>query len=218
MPDDEKLERPLSVTFNDALTYAATLHRTQARKGTQIPYVSHLLAVAGLVMEHGGDENHVIAALLHDAVEDQGGDHVGDEIRRRFGDQIFDIVMGCTDARVTPKPPWEARKRAYIDRVTTEPASIKLVSAADKLHNARAILADYRALGEKLWSRFNGGKDGTLWYYRELVKAFRQGEQTDGLRRLVDELERVVVEVYRLSGVEMADSASSHASSPSLRE
>jgi (p)ppGpp synthase/HD superfamily hydrolase len=212
MPEDEKLEGPLSFYFNEALNYAATLHRTQARKGTQIPYVSHLLAVAGLVMEHGGDEDQVIAALLHDAVEDQGGDHVGHEIRRRFGDQVFDIVMGCTDARVTPKPPWDARKKAYIERVTTEPASIKLVSAADKLHNARAILADYRTLGEKLWSRFNGGKDGTLWYYRELMTAFRQGEQTDGLRRLVDEFERVVVELYRLAGVEIADSAIRHAS------
>ena len=196
---DEQLRMPLSDRFNDALVYAATLHRAQARKGTQIPYVSHLLAVASLVLEHGGTEDEAIAALLHDAIEDQGGIPTGDEIRSRFGQGVHAIVMGCTDAEVKPKPPWRERKEGYIAHVKTAAASVKLVSAADKLHNARAILADERALGEDLWGRFNGGKQGTLWYYRALVTAFRSGDSDDLATRLVDELDRVVTELERRS-------------------
>ena len=199
MPADEKLANPLSDRFNEALVYAATLHREQARKGTQIAYLSHLLAVASLVIENGGTEDQAIAALLHDAIEDQGGAATGEEIRKRFGDGVFRIVKGCTDAEVIPKPPWRARKEAYIAHVSEAPTVVKVVSAADKLHNARAILADYRDLGEKLWGRFNGGREGTLWYYRDLLTAFRQGEQTDGLRRLVDELDRVVSELDKVA-------------------
>jgi (p)ppGpp synthase/HD superfamily hydrolase len=203
MPACETLDRPLSPRFNEALGYAATLHREQARKQTQIPYISHLLAVASIVLENGGTEDQAIAALLHDAIEDQGADK-GEEIRAKFGEAVYAIVQGCTDAEVSKgdaKPPWRQRKETYIVHVRKAPPSVRLVSAADKLHNARAILADYRDLGESLWGRFNGKKDGTLWYYRELAKAFRHGEQTDGLRRIVDELERVVLELETLSQV-----------------
>jgi hypothetical protein len=198
----EKLDEPLSNRFNQALLYASTLHRKQARKGTQTPYVSHLLAVASLVLESGGTEHEAIAALLHDAIEDQGADK-GEEIHQKFGKTVHDIVKGCTDAEVPKgekKPAWRPRKEAYIAHVREAPPSVRLVSAADKLHNARAILADYREHGEWLWERFNGGKDGTLWYYRELVGAFREGEQTLGLQRIADELGRVVRELETLSG------------------
>jgi (p)ppGpp synthase/HD superfamily hydrolase len=182
MPANEKLEHPLSPRFAEALGYAAGLHREQPRKGTQIPYVSHLLAVAGLVLEHGGGETEATAALLHDVLEDQGIEHAED-IRTKFGKDVLAIVMACTDARVSKggdKGEWWPRKKAYIEGIKTEPATFKLVSAADKLHNARAILSDYRDIGEDLWPRFNGKKDGTLRYYRELVAAFmRASRQQD---------------------------------------
>ncbi|MBI5830235.1 MAG: bifunctional (p)ppGpp synthetase/guanosine-3',5'-bis(diphosphate) 3'-pyrophosphohydrolase, partial [Chloroflexi bacterium] len=141
--------------------------------------------------------DEAIAALLHDAVEDQGGPVVRDEIRRRFGDNVAAIVDGCTDTDATPKPPWRARKEAYIAHIRTASPSVQLVSAADKLHNARAILLDYRQMGDSLWERFHGGREGTLWYYRAIVTAFR--EAGAGPARLVDELERVVADLERLT-------------------
>ncbi len=189
----------LSQRFEDALVYAARLHAKQIRKGTTIPYVSHLLSVASIVLEHGGNEVEAIAALLHDAIEDQGGAETREEIRRRFGDAVVSIVDGCTDAEVIPKPPWKERKEQYIARLSHASPSILLVSAADKLHNARAILGDYRALGENLWDRFNGGKEGTLWYYKSLVDAFKQAAAVTALAPLIGELERVVGEIEKLS-------------------
>jgi len=189
----------LSQRFEDALVYAARLHAKQIRKGTTIPYVSHLLSVASIVLEHGGNEVEAIAALLHDAIEDQGGAETREEIRRRFGDAVVSIVDGCTDAEVIPKPPWKERKEQYIARLSHASPSILLVSAADKLHNARAILGDYRALGENLWDRFNGGKEGTLWYYKSLVDAFKQAAAGTALGPLIEELERVVGEIEKLS-------------------
>ena len=189
----------LSQRFEDALVYAARLHAKQIRKGTTIPYASHLLSVASIVLEHGGNEVEAIAALLHDAIEDQGGTETREEIRRRFGDAVVSIVDGCTDAEVIPKPPWKERKEQYIARLSHASPSILLVSAADKLHNARAILGDYRALGENLWDRFNGGKEGTLWYYKSLVDAFKQAAAGTALAPLIGELERVVGEIEKLS-------------------
>jgi len=189
----------LSQRFEDALVYAARLHAKQIRKGTTIPYASHLLSVASIVLEHGGNEIEAIAALLHDAIEDQGGTETREEIRRRFGDAVVSIVDGCTDAEVIPKPPWKERKEQYIARLSHASPSILLVSAADKLHNARAILGDYRALGENLWDRFNGGKEGTLWYYKSLVDAFKQAAAGTALAPLIGELERVVGEIEKLS-------------------
>lgn len=185
----------LSQRFTEALTYATELHSTQKRKGNQTSYIAHLLAVASLVLEQGGTEDEAIAALLHDAIEDQGGAATREIIRRRFGETVTAIVDGCTDADTTPKPPWRERKEAYIAHIPTATASVRLVSSADKLHNARCILLDYRQIGEALWSRFTGGKEGTLWYYRSLVMAFRQGQCTP----LVDELDRVVTELETLA-------------------
>ena len=147
-------------------------------------------------MEHGGDEDEAVAALLHDAIEDQGGAETRDEIRRRFGGRVTAIVEACTDAWTVPKPPWESRKRDYIERLATGPASGRLVCAADKLHNARSVLADYRNVGEALWQRFEGRREGTLWYYRSVVDALARSGRTP----LVDELERVVNEIERLAG------------------
>jgi GTP pyrophosphokinase len=184
------------VRFTDALAWAVTLHARQRRKGTDIPYASHLLAVCALVLEDGGDEDQAIAALLHDAVEDQGGRPMLDEIRGRFGPQVADIVLACTDAETVPKPPWRERKERYLVHLGTASPAARRVSCADKLHNARCVLADYRVHGERLWGRFNGGRDGTLWYYRSLVEAFRRA----GTAPMVDELDRVVTELERLAG------------------
>lgn len=187
----------LSERFTDALTFATQLHTNQTRKGGGVPYISHLLGVASIALEYGANEDEAIAALLHDAIEDQGGAATREEIRHRFGDVVTEIVDGCTDSDQTPKPPWLQRKEAYIAHVPTASASVRLVSAADKLHNVWSILKDYRLLGDAVWERFQGGKDGTLWYYRSLVKAFHTAESTP----LVEEFERVVDELERLVGI-----------------
>ena len=178
----------LTKRFEQALLYAKQLHDTQQRKGTGVPYIAHLLGVAALTLEYGGNEDEAIAALLHDAVEDQGGLPTLDEIRRRFGDRVAHIVEGCTDSDETPKPPWKERKVAYIEHVRTALPSVVLVSAADKLHNARALVRDHEAVGDAVWSRFNGGPHEILWYYRSLVESFKAA----GSMPVVDELERVV--------------------------
>jgi (p)ppGpp synthase/HD superfamily hydrolase len=186
----------LSTCFEEALVFATQLHAGQTRKGTTIPYISHLLAVTAIVIEHGGNEDEAIAALLHDSIEDQGGASTREEIRRRFGDRVVEIVDGCTDTDVMPKPPWRVRKEAYIAHISVASAPVRLVSAADKLHNARAVLEDYRIVGEALWKRFNGGKEGTLWYYRAAVDALRKA----GTSPLIEELDRVVSEIECLAG------------------
>ena len=187
---------PMTNRFEQALVFAAQLHREQRRKGTGVPYVSHLLAVAALVIEHGGDEDEAIAALLHDAIEDQGGAKAREEIRRRFGDRVTGIVDGCTDSEIIPKPPWGERKRIYIEHLGNASASVRLVSAADKLHNARCILSDYRNVGEDIWQRFEGRREGTLWYYRSVLDVLLQAGRTP----LVADLERVVRTLERLAG------------------
>ena len=172
---------------------AAQLHADQVRKGTAIPYLSHLLIVAGIVLEHGASEDEAIAGLLHDAVEDQGGPRTYERIREQFGQNVADIVAGCSDTDQTPKPPWKERKLNYLKHLRSAAPSVRLVSAADKLHNATAILADYQTEGESLWSRFNGGKEGTLWYYRALTDVFA----TVGPARLAHQLDQVVSELER---------------------
>jgi len=191
----ETSEQLFSQRFEDALMYAVRLHAKQIRKGSGIPYVAHLLGVASIALEYGANEEEAIAALLHDAIEDQGGDATRKEIHRQFGVIVVDIVNGCTDADVKPKPPWRERKETYIAHICKATPSIRLVSAADKLHNARAILKDYRTLGDSVWERFKGGKEGTLWYYRSLVNEFRAAESS----ALVHELDRVVTELERLA-------------------
>lgn len=185
----------LTGRFIRALGYAARLHAHQTRKGKDHPYIGHLLGVASLVIEHGGDEDQAIAALLHDAVEDQGGLPRLAEIHRKFGARVARIVDGCTDAYSDPKPEWLLRKQAYIERIRREPAEIQLVSAADKLHNAREVLADLRREGDSVWERFKGKKEGTLWYYRQMVNALNESGRTP----LVDELDRVVSKLERLA-------------------
>ena len=185
----------LSSRFREALLYACELHADQVRKGSAVPYAAHLLAVASIALEYGANEDEAIAALLHDAIEDQGGASTREEIRRRFGDTVTAIVDGCTDSDRTPKPPWRERKEAYIDHIPKASASVRLVSAADKLHNARSILQDYRQIGEAVWERFAGKKAGTLWYYRALVGAFQKAEITP----LVEELDRVVSRLEQLA-------------------
>lgn len=187
---------PYGKKFEEALPYTARLHRDQTRKGTDTPYVTHLLAVAAIVGENGGTEDETVAALLHNAPEDRGGRERLEDIRERFGDVVERIVDGCTDTYENPKPAWRPRKEAYVARVAQAPPSVQLVSAADKLHNARSILADLRALGDELWDRFTGGKDGTLWYYRALVEAYAR----NGANPVVEELDRVVREIEALAG------------------
>ncbi len=186
----------LSQRFTEALVWATELHHTQVRKGAGIPYIAHLLGVTSEALEYGATEDEAIAALLHDAIEDCGGPAIAVEIRRRFGDSVAKIVEGCTDADTTPKPPWRERKAAYIAHLRTASPSVRLVSAADKLYNARSIIKDYRLVGEEIWQRFTGGREGSLWYYRALVDTLTAIDD----RAIVQELERVVQELETLTG------------------
>ena len=185
----------LSERYADALQLAWRLHDGQVRKGTTIPYVSHLIAVSSIALEHGANEDDAIAALLHDAVEDAGGLPTLETIRQRFGPTVADIVDGCTDAYVEPKPPWRQRKEDYLAHLAHASASIRLVSNADKLHNARSILSDLRVHGPALWGRFTAPKEGTLWYYRSLVEAFAAHGRTP----LVDEFDLTVTTIEALA-------------------
>jgi (p)ppGpp synthase/HD superfamily hydrolase len=190
----------LGERFDRALALSSELHRRHWRKGTTIPYIAHLLGVASLVFEHGGGEDEAAAALLHDAVEDQGGASTLARIRAELGDLVADTVHAVSDTDVTPKPRWRERKERYLAHLPGASAPARLVSAADKLHNARAIVSDLRVLGEAVWGRFAGGRDGTLWYYRSLVDALRAGRSPGGPPvTLLDELARTVAEMERLA-------------------
>ncbi len=186
----------LSARFDQALHYAALIHAGQIRKGTGAPYIAHLLGVASIALEYGADEDQAIAALLHDAAEDAGGRTRLDDIAARFGTDVASIVAGCTDTMQTPKPPWRERKEKYLADLHKASPRVQLVSAADKLHNARSLLQLYRLHGEQAWSAFAGGRAGTLWYYRALVETFRRG----GTNELVEELDRVVSQLELLAG------------------
>lgn len=159
----------LTHRFDDALQLASALHRAQTRKVSGIPYLSHLLAVAALVLEHHGDEDQAIAALLHDAVEDQGGMATAEQIRARFGDRVAGIVLACSDSTGDDKAPWRARKEAYVASLAGKGEDALLVTSCDKLHNAGAILTDLQNDGPSVFDRFTGKRDGTLWYYRALA-------------------------------------------------
>jgi len=185
----------LTQRFNFALLYAAQLHADQVRKGNNVPYLTHLLSVASIVLEYGGSEDQAIAALLHDAVEDQGGEPRLEEIRQVFGETIARIVADCTDAFVTPKPPWRERKETYIANLSHVSPASHLVSCADKLHNARTVTQDYRQVGEEIWKRFKGGREGSLWYYRAITDAFKAMDR----HPIVDELDRVVTELENIT-------------------
>lgn len=179
--------------FSQALTFAADKHRSQVRKGGDIPYLGHLLSVAGLVIEAGGDETEAIAALLHDAAEDAGGEATLAEIRESFGAGPAGIVAECSDTFETPKPPWKQRKQAYIAHVADASDSAVLVSLADKLDNARGMLRDHRVHGDQLWQRFTVTDPSEhLWYYTSLLAVFRRRRpgcwMVEELGRVVDEL------------------------------
>jgi (p)ppGpp synthase/HD superfamily hydrolase len=186
----------LSRKFEQALTYATRVHGGQLRKKTRIPYIAHILGVTAIAMEYGATETEAIGALLHDAVEDCGGAKRMRDIERKFGKAVAKIVDGCTDTDQTPKPPWLNRKKGYIAHLRHAPLSTQIVSAADKLHNLRAIVMDYRTEGDKLWSRFNGGKEGTLWYYATLLEAFSGGRR---LAPLLAELDRTLTTLEALA-------------------
>lgn len=197
--DRSRLERVasaasnLGTNFESALSFTIELHGDQVRKGgEEVPYLGHLLGVCSLVIEAGGDAEQAIAALLHDAAEDQGGRDTLELIRRRFGDRVADIVDACTDTFEDPKPPWRQRKTAYLDEVGSKPADALLVICADKLYNARSIVRDYRRMGNEVFERFTPAAEDMLWYYRSLADALRRS----GLESwLVDELERTVGEM-----------------------
>jgi (p)ppGpp synthase/HD superfamily hydrolase len=184
-----------STAFEAALVYATTIHAGQVRRKTGMPYVAHLLGVTSIVLEHGGNEEEAIAALLHDAVEDAGGERRLQDIRERFGETVAASVMGCKDSDVFPRPPWRERKEAYLKHLPDAVASVRLVSAADKLHNARALRRILGSVGPAVWERYSGGKEGTLWYFRALVDAFASA----GPAPVADELGHVVAEIEELA-------------------
>ena len=188
----------LGPRFLRAFQFAAEKHAGQTRKSSTIPYIAHLMGVASLVLEAGGDEDLAIAALLHDVVEDCGGAPMSKEVRRRFGKRVAQVVDGCTDSNIDPKPPWRERKENYLRHLKRADAGTRLVSAADKLNNIRSILADYREIGESVWARFNGGREGTLWYYRALRDEFRRGKAN----RIIRDYELAVNKLEALTQAE----------------
>ncbi len=190
VPSQTRPNPVLGTRFADAVRLAVELHAEQARKGGSIPYLGHLLGVCGLVIDAGGSEDEAIAAVLHDAVEDQGGPPTLERIRAQFGPNVAMIVEACSDTDVTPKPPYRVRKEAYIERLKRVPQAVLRVSAADKLNNLRAIVRDYRELGEGLWARFNPDAD-QVWYYGALLAVFEErlpGPVTMELREAYDTL------------------------------
>jgi (p)ppGpp synthase/HD superfamily hydrolase len=193
----------LGPRFLRAFSFAAEKHAGQTRKASTIPYIAHLMGVASLVLEFGGDEDLAIAALLHDVVEDCGGAPMLKEVGRRFGMRVAKIVDGCTDSDTYPKPPWRARKESYIRHLKSADAETRMVSAADKLNNVRSILSDYREVGESVWARFMGGREGTLWYYRALLEEFLRRKPS----RLIRELALAIAELEATAGLNGARSS-----------
>ncbi len=191
----------LTPRFASALVYAAELHQQQERKVSGVPYIAHLLRVSGIVLEYGGNEKEAIAAMLHDAVEDQGGSPVLEAIREKFGETVAAIVAGCSDSFARPKPPWRQRKQDHVDHVRAAAPSVRLVVAADKLDNTRSLLREYRVRGESLWGFFHGGRQGTLWYYGAMLAALKE----PGSSPLVEEFERTLEELRRMAGQDNGD-------------
>lgn len=184
----------LGERFEEALQFAARLHQSQTRKTNDFPYISHLMAVSALVIQDGGSEDEAIAALLHDAAEDQGGEETLTMINALFGEVVAEIVAACSDTLEEPKPPWRERKEKYIEHIRHASPSVHRVALADKLHNARSILRDLREMGSALWGNFNGGKAGTLWYYRtlyEILAESNQGYLIEELGRVIDQIEEL---------------------------
>jgi (p)ppGpp synthase/HD superfamily hydrolase len=181
----------LGSRFERAFLFAKEKHAGQTRKASSVPYLAHLMGVASLALEYGGDEDVAIAALLHDVVEDCGGRAMLKEVKRRFGSRVAKMVEGCTDSDTVPKRPWRERKGTYLQHLKSADEETRLVSAADKLNNLRSILSDYREVGEVIWERFKGGREGTLWYYRALLEEFQRGKPN----RLIRDFELLVLEL-----------------------
>jgi (p)ppGpp synthase/HD superfamily hydrolase len=183
--------------FEAAMAYAHQVHQGQRRKGSGIPYIAHVLGVAALALEYGANEDEAIGALLHDAAEDGGGEATLAEIRARFGDAVGDIVLGCSDSLVEDpedKLPWAERKENYLAHLEKANGSVCLVSAADKLHNVRSIIRDYKEHGDEVWQRFQGRRDGTLWYYETVAHTLLRrvhSPLTRDLQEAVDDLLRL---------------------------
>ena len=202
-----RLDHPLSERFDRALTLAHKVHRQQARKGTQVPYIAHILGVAAIVLEFGGDEDQAIGGLLHDVLED-AAEHAGEqitvewlreEIRQSFGPKVREIVEHLTDATERAKPSWRSRKTKYVVDLEQAPPHALLVSAADKLHNVQSLLRDYRRHGDELWARFNpeAGKSGVIGYYSALADVFSRrmpGALSEELSRAVTALQEITGE------------------------
>jgi (p)ppGpp synthase/HD superfamily hydrolase len=181
----------LTERFEEALVYATRLHANQTRKISGVPYIAHLLSVAALVLEAGGTEEEAIAGLLHDGVEDQGGKSTREEIRQRFGETVVTIVDGCTESDTYPKPPWFERKQRYLENIRHASPSVRRVSLADKLHNARSLLSDLRQHGSSIWKEFKTGREGTLWFYQQLQQVY----SATGSDFLTQEFSRVIQEL-----------------------
>jgi (p)ppGpp synthase/HD superfamily hydrolase len=175
----------------DAVEFAVRAHGDQVRKGTSIPYVSHLFGVAALVLEGGGDEDLAIAGLLHDALEDTAA--TAAQVEEAFGSGVAAVVVGCSDTLQRPKPPALGRKQLYLEHLEEADADVLLVSLADKLHNARSLLLDFRTEGPTVFERFKLSREETLWYYGELVKIYSRRKPG----ALADELARVVADLCR---------------------
>jgi len=191
----------LGERFEQALVFAGRVHADQRRKGNDVPYVAHLLAVCAIVLEHGGDEDQAIAALLHDAAEDQGGVAMLDQIGDRFGRRVRHIVEQMSDALVAPgeaKPPWRDRKAAFIDRMRSADADVLLIALADKVHNSATLLGDLHRDGNAAFDKFNGKKDGTLWYYRTLLDVFGAADAPTP-PALLQHYARIVEQIERLA-------------------
>jgi (p)ppGpp synthase/HD superfamily hydrolase len=199
----EQTDNPiLNEKFRRAMDLAVELHHKQLRKSSDVPYVGHLLVVAGTVLEHGGDEDETAAALLHDAVEDQGGLPTLARIREVCGERVADLVEALSDripGSGRPRRGWRTRKEDYIAHLAKADDSVRLVSCADKLHNCRAMVHDYRAKGEALWSRFSEGRESQLWFYRACASALRMAPPSPRVQPLLEELEDAVAELELLA-------------------
>ena len=176
----------LTTRFEEALVYATQLHAEQVRRISGVPYISHLLSVTALVLEDGGSEDEAIAALLHDAIEDQGGRRTGEFIRQKFGDKVADIVESCTEFDSIPPPPWKERKQKYLENISQGSPEVLRVALADKVHNARSNLTEWDVYGDKAWNQEQ--RQRTLWFYRSVIAV----AQTLTDSRLVEELRRIV--------------------------
>ncbi|MFL2649840.1 MAG: HD domain-containing protein [Alphaproteobacteria bacterium] len=183
--------------YLEAYVYSYKLHKKQTRKGSNIPYFTHLSSVSNLIIENNGTTTQAIAGLLHDAVEDQGGAKTLAVIKRKFGPRVAKIVDQCSDTTIKPKPPWKKRKIKYIKDIKNKSQDTLLVSLCDKYHNANCILSDYQKVGEEIWDRFTASKQETFWYYESLYKEFKKYlknhlELIKAYKNTVDEMKRII--------------------------